>query len=158
TVNEDAGLQIIALNGIGSGASNETDTLTVTASSSNPALIADPFVSYSNPHTFGSVLFSPTANAFGQATITVTVNDGQPSNNIASRTFTVTVSPVNDPPTLDALNNLILDEDAAPQTISLTGISSGAANENQTLTVTASNSNPALVTNLNVTYTSPNST
>ena len=46
--------------------------------------------------------FTPVADANGAATITVTVNDGQGSNNTTSRSFTVTVNAVNDPPTLNA--------------------------------------------------------
>ncbi|PYJ06183.1 MAG: hypothetical protein DME25_07070, partial [Verrucomicrobia bacterium] len=144
--------------GISSGAPNENQTLTVTASNSNPALVTNLNVSYTSPSAIGTVAFALAPDASGSATITVTVNDGGASNNLISRSFTVTVNPVNDPPTLDQLRNLTLDEDALPQSVNLTGITSGAPNESQALTVTASNSNPALVTNLNVSYTSPSGT
>ena len=49
--------------------------------------------------------------------------------------FNLVVNPVNDPPTLNPLASLNINEDAGLQTIVLNGISSGAANENQTLTV-----------------------
>jgi len=142
--------------GISSGATNENDTLSVTAASSNPALIPTPTVTHTGPNATGTLSFTPVANGFGSAMLPVTVNDGQPSNNIVSRSFIVTVNPVNDPPTLDALSAVTLDEDAGPQTVGLTGISSGATNENDTLTVTASSSNPALIPTPTVTYTSPN--
>ena len=48
-----------------------------------------------------------------------------------------TVNQPNDAPTLDPLLNLTLNENAGAQTVNLSGISSGAANENQTLTITA---------------------
>src|ERR1051326_1594332 len=73
-------------------------------------------------------------------------------------TFTVTVNSVNQAPTLNTLNNVTMLEGALPQTVNLSGITSGATNENQTLTVTASSSNPALIPNPTVTYTSPNTT
>ena len=57
------------------------------------------------------------ANAFGTATITVTVNDGQRANNTIARTFTVTVNAVNDPPTLDAIANRDDQRGRRPQTV-----------------------------------------
>ena len=47
----------------------------------------------------------------------MTVNDGQSANNTVSRTFTVTVNAVNDAPTLDALSNVTINENAAAQTV-----------------------------------------
>jgi len=158
TISEGAGLQTVSLSGISSGATNESQTLTVTASSSNPGLIPTPTVIYTSPNTTGSIRFTPNAYAFGTATITVTVNDGGTSDNTVSRTFTVTVSPVNQAPTLNALANMTINEGAAQQTVNLSGISSGATNESQTLTVTASSSNTGLIPAPTVTYTSPNAT
>ena len=156
TINESAGLQTVNLAGITSGAINEVQTLTVTASSSNTGLIPTPTVTYTSPNASGSISFTPVALAYGSATITVTVNDGGTSNNVVSRTFVVTVNPVNQPPTLSALANVTINESAGLQTVNLAGISSGAANEVQTLTVTASSSNPALIPTPTVNYTSPN--
>jgi len=158
TINEDATVQTVSLSGIGRGAANETDTLTITAVSSNPGLIPNPTVSYTSPNATGSLSFAPVANANGSATITITVNDGQSANNTVSQAFTVTVNPVNDAPTLNALSNVSVSENASVQAVSLAGISSGAANESQTLTVTATSSNPSLIPNPTVTYTSPNAT
>lgn len=158
TINEDASLQTVNLTGIGPGAVNESQTLTVTATSSNPGLVPHPAVNYTSPNATGTLTFAPVASANGNVTITVTINDGEASNNIVTRNFTVTVNPVNDPPTLDALGSLTLNEDAGSQTVNLSGISSGAANESQTLIVTAVSSNPGLVPNPTVSYTSPNAT
>jgi len=155
TVNEGAGQQTVNLSGISSGSTNETQTLVVTASSSNPALIPNPTVTYTSPNATGTLRFTPAAFAFGSATVTVTVNDGGASNNIVTRTFTVTVNPVNQSPTLGAIADVTVNEGAGQQTVNLTGIGSGAANESQTLVVTASSSNPALVPNPTVTYISP---
>jgi fibronectin type 3 domain-containing protein len=157
-VNEDAGPQTVNLSGISSGAAYETQTLTVTATSGNTALIPNPSVSYTSPNATGSLTFTPVANASGSASITVTVDDGGASSNIISRVFTVTVSPVNDAPTLNTLSDLALNESAGLQTINLSGISSGAPNESQTLTVTATSGNTALIPNPSVSYTSPNAT
>jgi hypothetical protein len=158
TVNESAALQTVNLTGISTGATNETQTLTVTATSSNPGLIPNPTVSYTSPNTTGTISFTPAAYAFGTATVTVTVNDGGASNNVVTRTFVVTVNSVNQAPTLNSLANLTVNEGAGLQTVNLAGISTGATNETQTLTVTATSSNPGLVPNPTVTYTSPNGT
>ena len=158
TINENAGLQTVNLSGITSGATNESQTLTVTTSSSNTGLIPTPTISYTSPNTTGSITFTPVIYGFGSATITVTVNDGGASNNVVSRTFTVTVNPVNQPPTLNALANVTINENASLQTVNLSGITSGATNESQTLTVTASSSNTGLIPDPTVNYTSPNAT
>ncbi len=158
TIAEDAATQTVNLSGIGTGASNETDALTVIASSSNTGLIPNPTVSYTSPNAAGSLTFTPVAGANGSSTITVTVNDGQSVNNISTRTFTVTVIPVNNQPTLNAISNVTINEDATAQTVSLSGIGTGNVNESQTLSVTASSSNTGLIPNPTVSYTSPNST
>ncbi len=258
-IDEDTGPHLVPLAGIGSGATNEPQTLTVTATSDNPGVIPDPAVNYTSPGADGTLTFSPVTNAAGTATITVRVDDGGTSNNIVTRTFTVTVSPlndlpvisdiatqetsedialvaaftigdvetgagslilsgsssnpalvpmdrivfggsgsnrtvtvtpltnqfgvatitvmvtdgnggsvsdsfdlvvhaVNDPPTLDVLADLPISEDSGMVTLNLTGITSGVTNEDQTLTVMAAGDNPALLANVAVNYSSPNST
>ncbi len=158
SITQDAGMQTVNLSGIGTGATNELDALAVTATSSNPGLIPDPSVNYTSPNPAGSLTFTPVPAQFGNAIITLTVNDGQPSNNIVTRTFTVTVSPVNHPPTVNSIADVTLDEDFGQQSVGLAGITSGGPSEVQTLTVTASNNNHALLTNLIVNYTSPATT
>src|SRR2546427_560191 len=91
--NEDSPPQTIALTGISSGAADESQTLTVTATNSNPALVTNLNVTYASPAGTGTLAFALLPNASGSATITVTVNDGGSSNNIISRSFTVTVNP-----------------------------------------------------------------
>jgi hypothetical protein len=158
TMKEGANLRTVNLAGITSGATNEAQTLTVTATSSNPSLIPTPTVNYTSPNATGTITFKPVALAFGSATLSVTVNDGGTSNNIVTRSFTVTVTSVNQSPTLDALANVTINESAGLQTVNLAGITSGATNEAQTLTVTASSSNPSLIPTPTVNYTSPNAT
>ncbi len=97
-VDEDAGAQTVILSGIAAGAA-ESQTLTVTASSSNIGLVPTPTVQYTSPDATGSLSFAPAANASGSVMITVTVDDGQAANNTVTRTFQVTVEAVNDKPT-----------------------------------------------------------
>ncbi|MEO5802635.1 MAG: Calx-beta domain-containing protein, partial [Verrucomicrobiota bacterium] len=160
TINEDAALQTINLSGITTGATNEFQVLTVTATSSNPSLIPNPTVTYTSPNTNGSISFAPLTNAFGSATITVKVQDDGGTNvggiDSFTRTFLVTVSPINDAPTLNSIGDLTINEDSALQTVALNGIGSGVTNEAQSLNITVSSSNPSLIPNPTLNYTSPN--
>ena len=65
---------------------------------------------------------------------------------------------VNEPPTLNALANRSLIRNSAAVTVNLSGITSGATNENDALVVTAASGNPALISKVTVIYSSPNST
>jgi hypothetical protein len=70
----------------------------------------------------------------------------------------VSVPIANQPPTLNAINDLTITENAGLQTVSLSDITSGATTENQTLIVTAASSDTSLIPNPTVNYTSPNTT
>src|SRR5204863_9664342 len=117
--------------------------LVVSATSSNPALIPDVNILLGPGGSNRTIRLTPLANQSGIATITVSATDS--SNFTGTRSFMVVVTPVNDAPTLDSLADLVINEDVGVQTVNLTGIGSGAPNENQTLTVRASSSNPALI-------------
>jgi len=69
------------------------DTVAVTATSDNPALIPDPTIAYAAPNSTGTLTFTPATDAFGVAliTVTVTASAGTPDEDTASTTFTVTV-------------------------------------------------------------------
>jgi CSLREA domain-containing protein len=162
---EDAGQQTVNLSGIGAGPVDESSqTLTVTALSSNTALIPNPTVTYTSPNATGLLSYTPLADASGSAVITVTVmdNGGTTDGGIdqVTQIFTVNVTAVNDAPTLDPISDpAAIPEDAGQQTINLSGIGAGPGDESgQTLTVTALSSNTALIPNPTVTYTSPNVT
>ena len=159
---QNAASQTVNLTGIGSGSLDEVQVLTVTATSDNPRLIPNPAVTYTSPNATGTLAYQPVAGVTGKATITVTVKDDggvlNGGQDTFSRQFTVTVSPVNDQPTLAAIADVTMDEDAPAKTINLSGITAGAANETQTLTVTASSNDPALIPNPTVSYTSPDAT
>src|SRR4029078_7876344 len=95
--------------------------LSVAVTSSNPALIPQPVVSYESPGDIGTLTFTPLADANtaagGPVTLAVTMSDGQAPNNKVVQAFTVTVNPNNDQPTLDALNAVFVNEDAPAQTV-----------------------------------------
>ena len=72
TINENAGQQTVSLTGITAGG-GASQALTVTAISSNPGLVPNPAVGYTSPNATGTLTFTPAANAFGTATVTVVV-------------------------------------------------------------------------------------
>lgn len=137
SLTEDDPDQAVALSGITNGG-DPGQGITLTAVSSDPSLVPNPTVNYFSPSGTGSLRLRPAPDAFGTCTITVTVSDGQVQNGTFSRTFQVTVAPVNDPPTLDIIPDIVLTGPAdgniefIPQ-VPLTGISAGPANEQQTV-------------------------
>ncbi len=153
---QNSGAQTIRLTGI-SGGLRTSAPIRISAISSNPRLVPTPALRYASPGSTATLTLMPMPNALGTATITVTINNGGRSNNIARRTFTVTVLP-NQPPTLDPISGLTISESAPARTITLSGITSGSPTEQQTLRVTASSSNPRLVPAPQVQYTSPATT
>lgn len=110
----------------------------------------------------GTLTYTPAPDANGSATITVVLKDNGGTLNggvdtSAPQTFTINVTSVNDAPTLDALGDRTINEDAPTQTVNLAGINAGGG-EVQVLTVTATSNNPALIPNPTVNYTSPSAT
>ena len=90
--------------------------LTVTATSSNVALVPDANLVLSGTGADRTLVVTPAANQAGTATITVTVSDGTAST---PQTFTVTVTAVNDAPTLAPIADVTTPEDTATAPISL---------------------------------------
>ena len=148
---EDAGAQTILgwANGISAGPANEaSQTVTFKVSTDNDSLFAAlPAVA-----SDGTLTFTPAANAFGSATVSVTaMDDGGTANGgvdtSATQTFTIKVDPVNDAPGFTAGADVNVQEDAGAQTIPgwATGISADPANEaGQTVTFNVSTDNDAL--------------
>jgi VCBS repeat-containing protein len=163
TVLEDAGAQSVATwaTALSAGPADEAgQTLTVHVANNNSSLFSvQPAVSLT-----GALTYTPVANASGSATVTVYLTDNGGTANggndtSTTNTFTITVTPVNDPPTLAAITNLTLYESAGLQTVNVSGLTVGPANEaGQSLTVAATSSNPSLIPNPTANYISPNAT
>jgi hypothetical protein len=105
-LNEDAPEHIVDLTGITAGPGNEAaQTLIITAVSSDPSVIPNPSIQYTQGSAFGTLKFTPVANASGTVTITVTVTDNAGTANGGAnsvvQTFTVDVGPVADRPGID---------------------------------------------------------
>ena len=159
--------QEVDLTGIGPGLGDTGQLLNVFATSSNTGLIFNPAVTYPTSSTggvsTGELFYTAAPNMSGTATITVVVTDnGGVANggvNQTTTTFTVTVDPIDVPPTLTFIPNPNpIGVNAGQQTINLTGITPGQGEAGQTVTITATSSNPSLIPNPTVSYTNPKAT
>jgi hypothetical protein len=91
TVDEDSPTTTVNLTGITAG-TDETQTLLVTATSSDPIRLENPVITYDNDTTIGSLQFTPIAFQDGNVTITVTVEDGGLDNDLATAADNLTVT------------------------------------------------------------------
>lgn len=162
---EDSPMQTVDLNSISAGG-GEVQPMKITATSNNPALLPDLVANYQSPNSTGTVTYTPAPNQFGIAVVTVTIEDGgfdgnllTPNDNaFATKQFTVVVNPINDPPTIDPIQDPApILEDAGEQTLLLTGLAAGAA-ENQPLQITVTSDHPDIISNPNVEYSNGAST
>ena len=151
TVNEDSGAQSITnwATNISAGAPNESSqTLTFEMTANNNPLLfsAGPAIS-----STGTLTYTPAANAFGTANITVVLKDNGGTDNGGQDTstpvtFTITVNPVNDVPSFTKGADQTVDEDAGFQVVFAwaTNITPGP-NEGQSFNfIITNNSNPSL--------------
>ncbi|MDB6028210.1 MAG: tandem-95 repeat protein, partial [Verrucomicrobiales bacterium] len=163
SVYEGSSLQTISLTGITAGPSDEAgQAIVFTAASSNTNLVPSPVVTYTSGSS-ASLAYTPASAETGTATVTVTAQDNGGIANggtqTFTRTFTITVIPINHAPTLDVITNRTVLEDAGTQSIALTGISTGLDESGQILTTfAATSSNTNLISSASVSYTNGNST
>jgi hypothetical protein len=139
TVNEDSGARSVPgwATAISAGPADEAgQTLTFNVSNDNNALFSvQPTLA-----TNGTLTYTPAPDAFGTATVTVTLSDNGGTANggadtSAPETFTITVSPINDAPSFTKGPDQSVNEDAGPQTVPswATGISAGPNEGSQTV-------------------------
>ncbi len=107
---EGAVLRMISIASVDSGQTGESQDLTISAVSSDPALIPSLTASFAatpalptDQAVAATLSFTPAASMSGTATITVTVtDDASIATDAVARTtirfFTLTITPVNDPP------------------------------------------------------------
>jgi len=159
SVLEDAGPRVVTgwATAISTGAANETQTVTFTATADLPALFSGPVVVSAN----GDLLYTPASNAFGVAVVTVFARDsGDVANGgIATSTaalLTITLTAVNDPPTFTITQpSITIAEDAGPQAITVAAsISAGPLEPGQAIAFTVTSTNAALFSALPTVATS----
>ncbi|MGQ0591982.1 MAG: beta strand repeat-containing protein, partial [Gammaproteobacteria bacterium] len=153
SVNEDAGSQTVSpwATAIDDGDPESTQTVSfIITNNTAPSLFSvGPSVSPS-----GVLSYTPAANAFGSATITLVLQDdggtANPGDDDTSdpQSFTITINAVNDPPAFNAGPNQTVLEDAGLVTVSpwATAITAGPGESGQILTFQVSNNNAALFT------------
>lgn len=105
--------QVLELSGISAGPPNEDQNVTVTATSSNPALVEIVGVEYNSPGSDGRILFKTGRNQDGTAQIVIRVSDG---NNEVMGIANIRVFAVNDPPVLDPFTDQISIPEGQPFT------------------------------------------
>jgi len=148
---EDAGAQSVTgwADNIGTGSLEESlQTLTFTVTNDNNSLFT---VQPDIDETTGTLTFTPADDAFGMANVRVRLKDdgGIANGGVDSlvTTFTITITSVNDAPTLTASADEMIMEDAGAQSVVgwATNIGSGPSNEStQAITLTVTNDNNSL--------------
>ena len=164
TVLEDAGAQTVPgwATNISPGPANESSQVVdfIVTNNNNPLFSVQPAVSAT-----GQLTYTPALNANGTAIVSVRIHDdgGVLNGGVdtsAIQTFNINVTAVNDAPTLDAIPDPApIPQDSGLQTVNLSGITEGPANEStQTVTVSAVSNNTGLIPNPTVNYTDPSTT
>ncbi len=153
----------LELTDIDDGNPNARQSITVTAQSSNPALIPDPNVEYTSDDFTAILTYTPTLSQTGLAAITVTVqDDGAAAAGGVDTTqvvFDVNVYELlNNPPTIYEVGDVSVLQDDGEQIVVLTGISDGDDDANQTVSILAASSDTNLIPTPAIVYTSPDQT
>ena len=90
----------------------------------------------------GTVTINSIADGFGSAVITVTVDDASATNNVATQTFMLTVSNVNDAPNLTLSTNVLtLNEDFGSNVVGIIENADDGDGTNQVLSYSVSTNN-----------------
>jgi hypothetical protein len=145
TINEDSNTGAISFT-IGD-AQTAAGSLTLTRNSSNPTLVPVANIVFGGSGANRTVTVTPATNQFGTATITVTVSDGSLST---SDTFLLTVTGVNDGPTISNIANRSTLEDTSTGPIAFT--INDVDNAADSLVLTAASSNPTRVPVSNIVF------
>ena len=89
---------------------NDNASLTLSGTSSNQDLIADAGFSFGSINDdLRNVTITPVANATGLVTVTLTISD--PDGGSSDTSFDINLTPVNDPPTISAVDDTSSPED-----------------------------------------------
>jgi len=99
TIVEDHGDQTLLLTGISAGL-NETQQLQISVEVDDQNLITTPVVEYVGGSDQADLSFSTRPNQFGEAQITLLLDDGQSENNTTSLVIVVVIEPVADTPSV----------------------------------------------------------
>jgi len=152
TVAEDASPVIVPLTGITAGGESQALGVSATFSNLTNNPVASATSSYTSANSTGSISLALGANQNGSALVWVVVRDAGGNgvlntvdDGFFTRQFKLTVTPVNDPPTVTTLANLTIDQDSStgPLNFTIGDIDTALGN----LTVTGVSLNTPLVPN-----------
>ncbi|KPA12837.1 Dystroglycan-type cadherin-like domain protein, partial [Candidatus Magnetomorum sp. HK-1] len=125
---------------------NDVSTLVVSSISSDISLISADNISLSGTGAAWSISFTPTANEYGQLSITIAVSDNQLTT---TTSFAVDITPVNDLPVMSGIADQTTSENMAINTISFTLTDQETASCSLLLTILSSNE--TVIPNSNIT-------
>jgi len=162
-VYSDEGTQIIYLKDISDGDTSSIQEITITAESSNTAIVPDPVIQYSQGDSTAVLLWTP-ASPEGKTEITVKVKDNGGSdfggNDTRQIHFNLTVRDPgkNYAPTIDNVPDVYAFSTGDTYQVNLSGISDGDKNKEQTLALSCRAGNINLVNDLEILYDQGDST
>lgn len=99
----------------------------------------------------GTVTVTAVAEQSGSQVFTLSANDGQPTNNLATQNFTVTIAAENDAPTTTGISDVNAIEDSAPVAVDLFAAFDDVEDNDADLGYAiVGNTNPGLFDTLNI--------
>ena len=151
SINEDGSTQAIAFT-VKDSVTPAAD-LVVSADGIPPLFSEQSFV-FGGSGENRTVTVTPVADQFGFDIVLVTVEDL--FGNIASETMLLDVASVNDAPSLEVPADQTIDEDPGTQILTLSGITPGADNEFDAVSISVASSNTGLIPDPILGYSDPN--
>ena len=137
TLNEDFGSNVVGIIENADDGDGTNQVLSYSVSSNNVGFSTLTI----NPQS-GTLTLTSIADAFGEATLTITVTDSSATNNEATQTFMLTVSNVNDAPNLTLSTNVLtLNEDFGSNVVGIIENADDGDGTNQVLSYSVSSNN-----------------
>ncbi len=143
---EDAAEQTIVLTGITDGDIGG-QPLSFSVTSDNPALFSKLEIVTGTVDT--TLVYQSALDANGTALVTVSVTDADGTTDMA---FTISITAVNDLPTIDPHADVTVNEDLGVVHVTLTGLSGGPADEDQGLGFTLYSSDQLITDSMYINY------
>ncbi len=158
---EDSKNILINISGITAGPTNENQSLTIKAFANAKSLVTTDSIQYNSRDENGVISISPIENIFGIIPMNIQViDDGGTENggiDTITTNFNLDISPINDPPLFNLLNEIEILEDSET-TIQLTGIKPGLRETGQYINMSVESNNIDVLPHPIINYISPNTT
>ncbi len=145
TINQDSSTGALAFT-VGD-TETAAGSLTMTSSSSNPALVPQASIAIGGSGANRTVTVTPAAQQHGTVVITLSVSDGTATT---SSSFILTVTAVTDSPVVSTVASLTINEDSSTGALAFTV--GDAETAGGSLAVTGNSSNPALVPTASIAF------